>query len=65
MIQLTNACTVEREDSRGAAAPKDLVDFHVAIRMMTGRSTGGACSYVRLGIENVREPRAHSGRLCA
>lgn len=49
VVQLTNACTVEREDSRDAAAPKDLVDFRVAIRMITGRSTGGARSYVRLG----------------
>lgn len=65
VVQLTNACTVERKDSRGAAAPRDLVDFRVAIRMMTGRSTGEACSYIRLGVENAREPRAHSGRLCA
>lgn len=56
--------TNEREDSRGAAAPKDLVDSCVAIRMTTGRSTGGACSYIRLGyrvvLENAQELRFHS-----
>lgn len=61
---MTNVCTVEREDSRGAAAPKNLVDSCVPIRMTTGRSPGGACSYIRLGyrvvLENAQEPRAHS-----
>lgn len=56
--------TDEREHSRAAAAPKDLVDSGVAIRMTTGRSTGGACSYIRLGyrvvLENAQEPRSHS-----
>lgn len=72
MVQLTNAGTVEREDSRDVAPPppQDLVDLLAAIRMITGRSTVGACSWIRFGYRVVLENSIHAsqgltvGRLC-
>lgn len=59
MVQLTDASTVEREDSRAMVPPKYLVDLLAAIRMITGRSTGRAWLWVRIAYRIVLENSIH------